>query len=174
MSGTLRPRRNDEWLNELPGSNYWRQFAERPHATIEVDVGARQSPSYRAVRLLRSPLAVKTLGASPSRARLTPAPENLTSASPGRREQYDSPDQGAESGPQRDVDPLPLVHGEMEVADIRAMGFPGVAEAAVGENKPAPDDQQDGQNFRCAHRITPLVPDSPCKQAHVAAIAVRR
>jgi hypothetical protein len=47
ISGTLGPRRNDEWLSKLPASSYWRQLAEEPNATIDVDVDAHQIRAFQ-------------------------------------------------------------------------------------------------------------------------------
>ena len=48
---------------------------------------------------------------------------------------------------------MPLVHGEMHVADICRMSFLRVAEAAVGENQAPADDQKNRQKFCRVHRM---------------------
>jgi hypothetical protein len=68
-------------------------------------------------------------------------------------EQQAPDDDGADPGPDGNVDRLLLFYGELERPELHGRGGFGVAETTVGECEGASDDQDDGSKFDCTHVV---------------------
>src|SRR5687768_15243784 len=70
-------------------------------------------------------------------------------------QQAGADDDGADAGPQRDVDALFLLDRELDRAEVGLVLLLGVAEAAVDEAENAEDDEDDADQLDCAHLPLP-------------------
>src|SRR5436190_23020405 len=66
-------------------------------------------------------------------------------------EEDDAGDDGADPGPERDIDRLLLFDREVERADLRLVGGFRVREVAVHQSDDAGDDQHEGDHFERCH-----------------------
>jgi hypothetical protein len=59
------------------------------------------------------------------------------------------------TGPDRNVDRLRVFNRQFEWAQLGFLGFPGIAETAIGKTQQAGYDQHDCHDFDCIHLVSP-------------------
>src|SRR5438105_3882653 len=88
----------------------------------------------------------------------------VRSSPSAEEQQHRAGTDGCHPGPGRDIDGLFLLELDLCNSQIRFVGFPGVAEAAVDQAENAQDDQHDAENSEAAHRFSGLVIDAALLQ----------